>query len=698
MLDRLSANLLLKTVIAVLATAVVLLLAWRGWSSWHELRAADRTLAIADASGQAFRVLHNMRTERATVLRSLASADPITPDVQKRIDQHRTAGSEALHATAAILADIDFKDRATLYPELQRIIATLGALEVEAWEAVKKPKAARREALAKEFSDETQKLLATIDAISAQLTSVVKHTDPMIDEMFLVKNVAWMVRNAGGDASLMISNGIAAGKFAAADPHQKYTTHVAASEMAWSMIEAIAATSALPARVADAIAEAKKGYFEPEYTKLRNELFNAVLAGEKPAMTANEWAPYTVARLAFLQNVAEAALEAAKDHAHASRGRALRELGIELALLIAALALAFGSMLAVSRRVIGPLHQIRDAMLKVARGELEVEVGFAARRDEVGALAGALGTFKQNAVEKATIEAEQRQQREQTIARQQQIEESIGAFEERIREALAALANASTEMQRTSEGMSTTAGATDERAQAASVASADASANVQTVAAASEELSTSIAEISRQVMHAAEIAGRAVEETQRTDGTVQGLAEAAAKIGEVVSLISDIAGQTNLLALNATIEAARAGEAGKGFAVVASEVKSLATQTAKATEEISAQIAAVQNVTQEAVEAIQRIGGTISEVSSVATSIAGAVEEQGAATQEITRNTQEAARRTKDVAHNITGVTEGANATGAAAQEVRSAAETLGDQAEALRAEVGDFLAKIRAA
>jgi methyl-accepting chemotaxis protein len=179
---------------------------------------------------------------------------------------------------------------------------------------------------------------------------------------------------------------------------------------------------------------------------------------------------------------------------------------------------------------------------------------------------------------------------------------------------------------------------------------------------------------------------------------VQGLAETAARISEVVKLISDIAGQTNLLALNATIEAARAGEAGKGFAVVASEVKLLANQTAKATEEISAQVAAVQNVTKEAVEAIKRIGGTIGEVSSVATSIASAVEQQGAATQEITRNTQEAARRTMVVSQNISGVTAGADATGVAAQGVKSAAAALGQQADRLRDHVGDFLAKIRAA
>jgi len=360
--------------------------------------------------------------------------------------------------------------------------------------------------------------------------------------------------------------------------------------------------------------------------------------------------------------------------------------------------LAACGLAAVGRRVIIPLRTIRDAMLRVAGGDLTAEAPFVERRDEIGALAGALGTFKQNAIEKARIEDEQRGRRAQAAVRQQAVEASIAAFEGQMRAALDALGGAAGQMRDTSDGMSATSAQTNTQVKTAATASEEASTNVQTVAAASEELSASISEISRQVAHAATIAGRAVDETRRTDSTVQSLAETAGRIGEVVKLISDIAGQTNLLALNATIEAARAGDAGKGFAVVASEVKSLANQTAKATEEISAQIAAVQKVTGDAVDAIKGIGATIGEVSAVATSIAAAVEQQGAATQEITRNTQEAARRTRDVSESISGVSEGADATGAAARGVKTAADALGVQAERLHDQVGDFLAKIRAA
>ena len=247
-------------------------------------------------------------------------------------------------------------------------------------------------------------------------------------------------------------------------------------------------------------------------------------------------------------------------------------------------------------------------------------------------------------------------------------------------------------------GVSTEAAAEQTSAQASTVAAAaeEASVNVQTVAAAAEQLHASVSEISRQVGHSTRITSEAVEAAQHSNATVLGLSSAAQKIGDVVKLISDIASQTNLLALNATIEAARAGEAGKGFAVVASEVKSLANQTAKATENIASQVQAMQSATTEAVSSIQGISQTITTISEIATAIAAAVEEQGQATQEIARNVQEAARGTDQVSSNIAGVKQAAIETGSSAGLVLSSATHLGQQADTLRADVTDLLAKIR--
>jgi methyl-accepting chemotaxis protein len=371
---------------------------------------------------------------------------------------------------------------------------------------------------------------------------------------------------------------------------------------------------------------------------------------------------------------------------------------MQLVLLTGALVLAFGAMTIVTRRVIKPLHTMRDAMLKVAAGDLGVDTGYAARNDEIGALAGALETFKQQAADKVRIEAQERERNAGATARQQAIESYVGEFETMVRQTLGQLGDASGQMRTTSSGLSTISRQTNERVQVAEKASGEASMSVDTVAAASEELSASINDISQQAAHAAGIASRAVGQARDTDGTVQGLAQSAGRIGEVVGLINTIAAQTNLLALNATIEAARAGEAGRGFAVVASEVKSLASQTAKATEEISEQIADIQKVAGEAIDAIKNIGGIIGEVNEVATAIAAAVQQQGAATQEITRSTQFAAQGTKNVSDNITGVKADADAAAAAAEDVKQASQTLETQSQQLGNQVTQFLGKIRAA
>jgi methyl-accepting chemotaxis protein len=361
--------------------------------------------------------------------------------------------------------------------------------------------------------------------------------------------------------------------------------------------------------------------------------------------------------------------------------------------LIGAMAFSF---LGVAR----PMTRLNGALGEMAGGNLNVVIPGASRGDEIGDLAKTVTVIRENAEQKARDEVKAKLKQDEILAGQRRVEmvRLADQFEGAVSEIVETVSSASTELEASAGTLSATAERSQELTTMVAAASEEAATNVQSVASSTEEMASSITEISRQVQESARMAGEAVEQARTTNSRVGELSKAAARIGDVVELINTIAGQTNLLALNATIEAARAGEAGRGFAVVASEVKALAEQTAKATGEIGQQIAGIQAATQESVNAIKEISGTIEKLSEISSTIAAAVEEQGAATQEISRNVQQAAHGTQQVSANITDVQRGASETGSASSQVLSAAQSLSGDSRRLKLEVGKFLDSVRAA
>jgi methyl-accepting chemotaxis protein len=370
--------------------------------------------------------------------------------------------------------------------------------------------------------------------------------------------------------------------------------------------------------------------------------------------------------------------------------------------MVAGAAVLIGLLIAffIARGIIGPLSGLTSGMKELAGGNFGVVLPGLDRKDEVGDMAQAVETFKVKAEEKARDEAEAKVKQDLVAAKQRKTDmiKLADDFENAVGEIVDTVSSASTELEASAVTLTATAERAQELTTMVAAASEEASTNVQSVASATEEMTSSVNEISRQVQDSARMAGEAVDQARKTNDRVSELSKAAARIGDVVELINTIAGQTNLLALNATIEAARAGEAGRGFAVVASEVKALAEQTAKATGEIGQQISGIQAATQESVNAIKEISGTIEKLSEISSTIAAAVEEQGAATQEISRNVQQAAQGTQQVSSHITDVQRGASETGSASSQVLSAAKSLSGDSNRLKLEVGKFLNTVRAA
>jgi methyl-accepting chemotaxis protein len=591
----------------------------------------------------------------------------------------RDANVPALKSALATLRSISFPGQPALVSELDQRTNTLIRLHAESIAAAQRPKAERPAGLAKTATDEMSALIAFLDRASVQLNRLIKLEDAFVDQLMEVKQLAWMVRDHGGDASVIVSNGMA-GQPMPQDPWMYYNRHLAKMEMAWDAMLQMAAGLPLPPRFNNAVEVAKREFFGRDYTELRTKLLKELISGQKPSVTVAQWSPVTVPKLATVLAVAEVALDVAKDHAARQRSAAMRGLMVQLGLLVLALAFAAGMILLVSRRVTRPLVTIQGAMLKLAGGDFNVVLPGLERKDEIGAMANAVEKFKVLAVEKGRQDAEEVMRRQQADAEIQakEAEERAKVAAEQARafralgKGLSELSegnlsfrlderfpdeyrevkdNFNTALERLYVTIKAIAESSGEVANAAveiSTSTTDLSQRTEEQAASLERTSASMEEISSTVKNNADSAKHANQVTAGTrecadrGGEVVAQAvkamsrieESSTKISDIIGVIDEIARQTNLLALNAAVEAARAGDAGRGFAVVASEVRNLAQRSSEAAKDIKSLIVNSTTQVQEGVDLVNRAGKSLEEIVESIKQVATIVSEIASASME----------------------------------------------------------------
>jgi methyl-accepting chemotaxis protein len=698
---KLLAGLSIRAVLGLIIGVLALLLLARlvlGISDALERNAAARRVErLAGTDQQLFATLIGFRLERGTFLATLVAEGPADAAADVRISTNRQLSDTAYQAVQDRLAGFS---NSKLSARLSALIAAhdrLAPLRASAESAIHQVKSARDQKVADDFRKAAQDYLDAILAMSSELEETLKLVNPVVDQLIAVKQSAWAARNFGGLVAVRIENAAAAGRPWTAPEIVAGAEDAGRAAQAWSQVLDAATRSDAPAAIVDAVARSKQA---DALTMVERQAgyIKALRNNQTIDVKFADLAKLNTAVLAYGVDAANAALAEMVSVATGEMAAARFSVVTNILMMLLAMTIAAAGLLIVQRRISAPIRSLTQAMRRLADRDYAIELAGIERQDEIGEMSRTVSVFRENMLAGDHLAGEKEAEQDRKERRQTAVENLIRTFERSVTESLGTLASASTELNATAQSMSAIAEQGRSKASAVASVSEQASSNVQTVAAATEELSASISEISRQVAESSGIASAAASQAERTNDEVRALSDAAQRIGDVVELISGIAEQTNLLALNATIEAARAGEAGKGFAVVASEVKTLATQTAKATEEITGQVAAIQGATRSSVDAIQAISGTIQRVNQIAAAIAAAVEQQGAATREIARNVQQASEGTTQVSQHAAGVSEATAETGAAAGEVLESVRTLARLSDDLRRDVDQFVGGLRVA
>jgi methyl-accepting chemotaxis protein len=667
-------------------------------SAWQQEATAERRAQVSSTIRYLFQAMQNLRIERGTVSTALLAADPVDQQTWRDISDLRRISAQALAGAFDKLSRLDVDPRDLRIEELHKTVVEIDTIRARVDEELRTHRAANGAELDRPWIAAVGGLVDKIDELTTRLSSQVRLSDPFFDQMMTVKDLAWSVRSDAGIERLMIANAIASGEKPSDDWQRKVFELRGRVGAAWALLLDLTKESRTPQSLVQAIGSAKERYFD-RYNRDRDSVYSSLVADGRSPMTGSEWIAQSNPALQSLMAVANTAIDLAQARAETASAEAGRQfLKQSLSALTAVLICVIG-LVTLSWHIVRPIVQLTATMKQLAAGSTGLRVPCVTRSDELGEMAKAVEVFKRSAIENARLHVAQQEAAARTTAEKRAAAVELArAFNAKVGNLIESLSTAAREMESTARTMTQAA---DEAGQQATVVTSFAeqtSTNVHKVAVASDRLAASAHEIEAQVSSSAALVGKAVANTQRTDGTVKILSDRSERIDQILQLISDIAAQTNLLALNATIEAARAGDAGRGFGVVALEVKNLAIQTAKATEEIAVQITQSQDATREAVAAIREIGHTIEELQQVAMGIATAVEEQHVAAQEIARSVAEAAHGTQEVSNGILQVKQATAGTGSASSQVLIAASALSHDSATLSREVEQFLASVAAA
>jgi methyl-accepting chemotaxis protein len=692
LLRNTSVRTILAAVFLVLALGLCTSLGWQLYDAWEMSVGAARASALAAADKAVFQATYAIHSQRTELLTAIQAPGDLAKTIEDDVRKAQAAMEQGIAAVEATPGFDAAEMVASIHDRWNTVVARSHEVEALARGGLKE----RDRRVIEPLYDGLTKVLDEYAKLSFHLSSTVRMTDPTLAEFVQARQLAWVTRETAGR------------ECGTARPFINRSTPLT-QQAHDSIVGLRAQTDVTLAQLVNMTA--RRGV-APELSKLVGELGDIITKGKtehdalysrldgsnKPLLSPEAWTAACSDPMNRIYQVAWLSFDLMIEHVARVESAATWRLRLIGAALVVSAAFCAGALMLIRRRIAAPVAELTKTIDRLAQRKYDEPVARGTNRDEFGLMSERLEALRMSGIEAERLAADQIASKDADLERAATMQAECRQFETSISKMLDAVDAAGTQMTTMANTMAATAQQTAGQSSAAAAASELASSNVKSVSAATGELAESISEIGRRVSQAAKAAGDAVHRAKGTSASIERLSEAAQKIGDVVELINAIAGQTNLLALNATIEAARAGEAGKGFAVVATEVKSLAAQTAKATEDVTAHIKSIQQLTREAVTAIRDIGEVITQIDGINATIASAIEEQDATTHAIAGNVQDAANGTAEVSRNIAGVSKVAESSGKTAAEVLAAAQEVSAQAGQVRARVETFVRQIQAA